>query len=158
MAHWTEDLHDLGEKITDEIAKANKKLEKSGGELSAGDIEYIDKLTHALKSIKTTLAMEEYEDDYSNMYGGNSYARGGNRGGGRSSNRSGNSYEGGNSYARGRRGNVRRDSMGRYSRDGYSYDDAMDEMASSIREGMHDMPEELKRDAQRFLKKLEQEM
>lgn len=147
MAHWTEDLHELCEKITDEIAKANKKLKNAGGDLTAGDIEYIDKLTHALKSIKTTLAMEEYDDDYSGnspYMRNNSYARSdGNR-------------TGGNSYARGRRGNVRRDSMGRYSREGgYSYDEAMDEMAAAIREGMPDMPEELKRDAQRFLNKLE---
>lgn len=149
MAHWTEDLHKLCESVTDELAKTNKKIEKAGGELSPGDIEYVDKLTHALKSIKTTLAMEEYDDNYSNERGG-SYARGGNRGGG--------SYEGG-SYARGRGRNARRDSMGRYSSEyGYSRDEAVEEMAMSIREGMSDMPEELKADARRFLKKLEQEM
>jgi len=155
MAHWTEDLHKLCESVTDEIAKANKKLEKSGGEMSAGDVEYIDKLTHALKSIKTTLAMAEYDDEYSNTYGGgNSYARGNNRGGGMSNR--GNNYEG-SSYARGRGRNARRDSMGRYSSEyGYSRDDAMEEMADAIREGMDDMPELLKKDAQRFLNKLEQ--
>lgn len=147
MAHWTQDLEELCEKIMEEISEANKKLEKSGGMLTAGDVETLDKLTHTLKSIKTTLAMAEYDDS------NDSYARGrsnrSNRGG---SNRGG-SYEGG-SYARGR--NARRDSRGRYSREGgYSRDEAVDEIAEVIRDGMEDMPEELKKDAQRFLNKLE---
>lgn len=150
MAHWTQDLEELCEKITDELAEANKKLDKGDGKMTAGDVEYIDKLTHTLKSIKTTLAMAEYDDDYSHDYmGGSSYARGDNRGGNRSNR--------GGSYARGNgRRNPRRDSMGRYSREGgYSRDEAVDEMADAIREGMSDMPEELKKDAQRFLNKLE---
>ena len=132
MAHWTDDLEDLCEVITDEIAKANKKLEQGGGELSAGDIEYIDKLTHALKSIKTTLAMSDYsEENYSN----------------------------GGSYARGRGSNVRRDSMGRYSRQGgYSGDEDIEEMANNIRQSMQQMSPELKREAHKFLRKLEQDM
>ena len=84
MAEWTKELHELCEMITDEITDANKKLEKNGGKLTAGDLDYIDKLTHTLKSVKTILAMEEYPDE---------------------------EYSG----ARGRK----RDSMGRYSRDGY---------------------------------------
>lgn len=137
MAHWIEELEDLCEKVTDEISDANKKLRTGDGKLTAGDVEYLDKLTHMLKSIKTVVAMGEYDDEYSNNY------RGGNR-----SNRGG-SY-GDMSYARGRGRNARRDSMGRYSRD-----EAVDEMAEAIREGMHEMPEELKKDAQRFLNKLE---
>ena len=65
MAHWTEDLEDICDKVTEELADAKKKLDKNGGKMSAGDIDYIDKLTHTLKSIKTTLAMDEYSDDYS---------------------------------------------------------------------------------------------
>lgn len=149
MAHWTEDLHELCEKITDEIAKANKKLKNAGGDMTAGDIEYIDKLTHALKSIKSVLMAEEYGNEYSGNYPyymRNTYAR----------NDGTRTNTSGNSYARGRRDNVRRDSMGRYSREGgYSYDEAMDEMATAIREGMSEMPEELKRDAQRLLNKIE---
>lgn len=76
MAKWTEELHELCEKITDEITDANKKLEKNGGKMTAGDLDYIDKLTHALKSIKTTIAMEEYDDDdYSGARGRGTYAR-----------------------------------------------------------------------------------
>lgn len=110
-----EQLHELCESVMREVEKTNEKLRIAGGELSAGDMEYLDKLTHTLKSLKTTIAMMEAEDDgYSSEYGysQNYYAQGGNRGrggnrGGRMSNRS---YTG--SYAR-----QRRDSMGRYSRD-----------------------------------------
>lgn len=52
---------------------------------------------------------------------------------------------------------AKRDSMGRYSSEyGYSRDEAIDDMAEDIRAAMPTMPEELKRDAQRFLSKLEQ--
>lgn len=101
MAHWTEDLHDLCEKVSDEISEANKKLDKSGGKMTAGDLDYIDKLTHTLKSIKTTLAMEEYDDEYSGNYSG----------------------------ARGRGRNARRDSMGRYSNDGRMMQDGRYDMS-----------------------------
>lgn len=125
---WKDDLEELCEKITEEISEANKKLEKTGGKMTAGDLEYIDKLTHALKSIKTTLAMAEYDDDYSNEYSG---ARNG----------------------RGRGSNARRDSMGRYSNDirysnadgyggRYSRDDARHEMMEHLRELEMSAPDE----------------
>lgn len=159
MHEHLEELYDLCETVNREIKEANEKIRKAGGKITAGDVDYVDKLTHTLKSIKTTIAMIEHEDDneYSNDYrGGMSYARGGNRGGGRSYNRGG-SYEGGSSYARGRRGNVRRDSMGRYSRDGgYSYDDAKEDMMSELREIMQDAPDdETKKEFKRFMSKLE---
>jgi hypothetical protein len=148
MADWTKDMHGICEKLTEEISEMNKKMDKNGGKMSAGDLEALDKLTHALKSVKTTLAMEEYDDERSGDYMGGSYERGGNRGG---------SYERGGSYARGRGRYAKRDSMGRYSSEyGYSRDEAMDDMAEDIRAAMPTMPEELKRDAQRFLSKLEQ--
>lgn len=110
MHEKIEQLHDLCESVMREVEKTNEKLRMAGGELSAGDMEYLDKLTHTLKSLKTTIAMMEAEDDgYSSDYG-YTYAQGGNRG--RGGNRGGRmrSYTG--SYAR-----QRRDSMGRYSRD-----------------------------------------
>lgn len=105
MHEKIEQLHELCESVMREVEKTNEKLRMAGGELSAGDMEYLDKLTHTLKSLKTTIAMMEAEDDgYSSDYG-YTYARmGGNRGG------RGRSYNAG-SYAR-----QRRDSMGRYSR------------------------------------------
>lgn len=136
MNDKTETLYNLCEVIERELDDCNEKIRKAGGKLSAGDIDYLDKLTHAMKSIKTTLAMMEAEDGYSNRGG---YSRD-------------NSYY--NSYA-GRR-NARRDSMGRYSRNGgYSYADSMDSMLDEMRGMMADMPEEKRREVQRFLDKME---
>ena len=129
MHELYEDLEEMCEVLADELSKTNDKLEKSGGQISAGDIEYIDKLTHAIKSIKATKAMMESDSDHS-------YARG--RG----------------SYARGR--NARRDSMGRYSREqGYSM--ANDGMIMELRELMQDAPDERTRmEFQKFIRKIEQ--
>lgn len=91
-------LYSVCERLSDELSEANRRIEKSD-KLNASDVDYIDKLTHALKSIKTVIAMEEaYDDEYSRGYHGNSY------------------YDGG-SYARGKPNMVRRDYMGKYSRD-----------------------------------------
>lgn len=59
----------------------------SKGELSTGELDIVDKLTHSIKSLETIIAMNDYSCD--------------------------NKYYTGNSYAR----NRKRDSMGRYSRD-----------------------------------------
>ena len=149
MHELYEDLEEICETLADELSKTNEKLRKAGGELSAGDLDYVDKLTHALKSVKTTKAMMEAEDDGYSGYDGNSYARGGNRGG----NRGGQNRM---SYARGRGRNARRDSMGRYSREGgYSMDN--DEMIMELRELMEDAPDEKTRmEFDRFIKKMEQ--
>jgi hypothetical protein len=152
-------LYALCEALFEELEDYKKKIEKSDG-MSAGDLEAVDKLSHALKSIKTTVAMMESqeEDGYSGHYmpywGGMAYAQGDNRGG--SSNARGgnpNTRGGGNSNARGRGGNVRRDSMGRYSgNDGYSY---TDEFESAIHEAMSVAPDERMREK---LKRIMDEM
>lgn len=117
---YLDTLYDVCEALMRELDKANDKMKKGGDNLTAGDLEYLDKITHAIKSVKTTIAMEEssYDD-------GGSYD-------------SGRSYRGGSSYARGRGRNARRDSMGRYSRDGRSYgysrDDAKEELMEHLRE------------------------
>ena len=68
------ELNELKGTIYNEIVEANKEIKKAGGDLNSGDIEMIDKLTHAMKSLVTTCAMLEAEDDgYSGNYGG--YAR-----------------------------------------------------------------------------------
>lgn len=145
-----ETLYDLCDVISDEIEDANTKIRSAGGKLTAGDVDYIDKLTHALKSIKTTIAMMESEDEYSNDdgMGGSmrSYARGGNRGGG--------SYRGGmgGSYARGRGRNAKRDAMGRYSSRGYSRADSVKQM---LEDAMESAESEREREA---IRKAMQEM
>lgn len=138
--HNIEDLHELCETISREIGDANEKIRKAGGKLSGEDLTYLDKLTHTLKSLKTTIAMVEAEDGgesgrympgmYRNSYGmDDSYNRGG-------------------SYRRGR------DSMGRYtSRRGYSYDDGMIEELRSLMESAPD--ERTKSEFRQFIAKME---
>ena len=158
--HLTE-LYDLCEVVNRAIKDANEKIRNAGGKLTAGDVEYVDKLTHTLKSIKTTIAMIESEDDYSETgygYDGMSYARG--RGRGYSRNNSyGDPYGddmNNNSYARGRGRYAKRDSMGRYSSNGYSRADAKEDMMNDLREIMQDAPDErTKQEFQRFMSKLE---
>ncbi len=140
-------LYDICEVISGELEDANDKIRKAGDKLTAGDVDYIDKLTHTLKSLKTTIAMVESEggsyDD--GMGGGMSYE---NRGGGRGGR--GSSYAEGGSYARGGRGggrgrNARRDSMGRYSRaGGYSRAEGVKEM---LRDAMNEAETEREREA-----------
>ena len=135
--HNTEDLHELCETLSREIGEANDKIRTAGGKLTAGDLEYIDKLTHALKSVKTTIAMMEAEDDGESgryMPGYGMYR---------------NSYNGGNSYRRSR------DSMGRYTsrRGGYSYDDGMIEELRSLMENAPD--ERTKSEFRQFIAKME---
>lgn len=89
------DLHELCETLSEELADANEKIRAAGGKLSGSDLDYVDKLTHALKSIKTTMAMMESEGSYDGNMSGHYYPM--YRG----------SYSRG-SYARGR------DSRGRY--------------------------------------------
>lgn len=119
-------LYDLCGYISDEIEDANDKIRQAGGKLSAGDIDYIDKLTHALKSIKTTIAMVEAEDG--SYDDGMSYERG-NRGG---SMRGGSYARGG--MGRGRGTNAKRDSMGRYSSRGYSRAEGVKQMLEDAME------------------------
>lgn len=144
MANWENTLEELCEKVTMELNEANKKLEMSGGQLTAGDVEYIDKLTHTLKSIKTVLAMSEYSEE-----GGQS-----NRSG-RSYNSYRGSYEGGmsrDSYARGR--NARRDSRGRYSSE---YSRGREEMTEQLYELMEQAPDDkTRKEFERFIQKMEQ--
>ena len=132
-------LHKLCEALFEELSDYSRKIEKSDG-MSAGDLETIDKLSHALKSIKTTIAMMEADEEDGNSY------RGGN------SNRYmpwyGTSYEGGrgrgmSSARRGRANNP----MGRnqYSReDGYSY--AEEEFEMALRDAMNAAPDDRMRE------------
>ncbi len=119
-------LHELCGALFEQLQPVSDKISKGG--MSNGDLEAVDKITHAIKSIKTTVAMMEADDGYSEAYMPRmSYE-------GRSYN-DGRSYEG-RSYARGRQ---RRDSMGRYSKDGYSYD------TEELRDMLRDLPEHERR-------------
>ena len=155
-------LYQLCETIDRELKDANEKIRASGGKLSAGDVDYIDKLTHTLKSIKTTIAMMEAEEDgdgysqwYMPRYGGMSYqgGSGGNRGGNSRRGGRGMSYQGGNSYARGRNNNPT--GRNQYSREGgYSYADSMEEILEDMREMIGSLPEDKRRKAERLIDEL----
>ena len=139
------DLYELCDTITTEIADANEKIRAAGGKLSSGDLDYIDKLTHTLKSIKGVEHMEDSGYSERGSYRGYSREAGMMRDGG---SYRGGSYRGG-SYARGRGSNARRDSMGRYSSDGG--------MVEELHELLEDAPNEaVKRDIQRLIDKMEQ--
>lgn len=148
------ELYELKDKLLQELEEYGTK------ELSAGTLDVVDKLSHAVKNLCKIIEMKEDEEEYSGDMmggmGGTSYARGGNRGGSRGGSYRG-SYEGrGGSYARGRGSNAKRDSMGRYSSErGYSRDGM--EMADQLRDLMEDAPDEaIRKDIERLLRKVEQ--
>lgn len=115
--HYMMDLKDLLCAELEEYAEKGKK----SGKMSAADLDGIHKLTDTVKNILKINALEEeggYSEDTDFMGEGRMYGTSYDDGmGGNYSRRGGSSYEGGSSYARGRR-NARRDSRGRYSRDG----------------------------------------
>ena len=140
-----EDLEELCETVGQKITEANDKIRMSNGDITGGDIDYIDKLTHTMKSIKTTMAMMEGEDGYSGY---------GNAGGTMGGNMNGNSGRYMPYYYSGARGR-KRDSMGRYSRGRgrYSGDDGMIEQ---LRELMEEAPDDRTRqEFQKFISKME---
>lgn len=157
MDNMVKDLTELCETIGRAIGTANGKIRDAGGKVSNADMEYVDRLTHSLKSIKATIAMIEAEDDdgddeYSERYSrdGGSYRRGYSREG--SSYRRGYSRDGGSydsrSYARGR------GRYSSYSRDGYSRDGGLVE---ELRELMEQAPDaETRQEMQRLVQKMEQ--
>lgn len=145
MHELIDELYELCETVEADLKKTNEKLRMAGGELSGSDLEYVDKLTHTLKSIKTTMAMIEAEEDgyserggSSREGGGGSYRGGGSRGGsyrGGSSRRGGSYQGGGSSYAQ------RRNSMGQFTREGGSSRDS-GEFREMLEEAMESAPNE----------------
>ena len=113
-------MHDLKDLLCAELKDYAEKGKRSG-ELSKADVEVIDTVLNSVKNIykidKYKEEMEGYSEDGHYMGEGRIYG---------TSYESGYSERGGSSYARGRGRYARRDSMGRYSRDGgMSYDDDM---------------------------------
>ena len=140
--HYMHDLKDLLCAELEDFAEKGKKA----GKMSMGDVEVIHKLTDTVKNILKIDMLEEetgYSKDGHYMGEGRIY---------------------GTSYARGRT-RAKRDSMGRYSRDGgrYSYDDDMsyarspgyrggysrDEGKSYMMEQLQDMMNEAEKPAER---------
>lgn len=147
-------MHKLYEYVCDELKDLEKKAEK--GNLSLQEIQYADTLAHLKKNLmKADEMMEDEFGEYSMAYYPmTSYAEEGGNKGGYMSRRGGNSY---NSYARGRGRNARRDSMGRYSREGgYSYaEEDMNEIISDMRGIMSKLPAEKQREVRAFIESME---
>lgn len=126
-------MEELKDMLCDELDKIASK-----GELTAGSLDTVQKLTHSLKSIETIMAMEGYGDSYDNMGYGRNYMRGGVN-----QNRSG-------------RG---RDGMGRYTRSNrsrrmYSGDDDIEQRITEL---MNEVDEPQVRQAlQKALDKMEE--
>jgi len=119
-------MHELLRYIDDNLKEYENKVAR-GGELNRSDVECIKDLAKTKMAILTNEAMEDPDYGYSRE----GYSREGDMRGGYSDR--GRMYYGDNSYA-GRRGNVKRDSMGRYSRRGYSYADAKEDMIAELKE------------------------
>lgn len=109
--------------------------------MTPSKVDAIYKLASAVKNLEKIMRAKE-DDGYS----GGSYGsyRGSYDGG---------SYNEGGSYARGRR-NAPRDSMGRYSGDGYS---RHGNMAEELRNLMETAPDSIRRDMEKLLEKVERQ-
>ncbi|MBO7662894.1 MAG: hypothetical protein J6U01_05945 [Clostridia bacterium] len=124
------ELGEMKETIANEIAEANQRIRQSGGDLNAGDVEIIDKLAHSMKSLVSTCAMLEAEEEDDGGYSGRFYYRDGRGGYSRRERRNGYS---------GNYGGYSRENRGRYSRDdGYSREGMMDH----FRQMMDEAPDE----------------
>ena len=149
MENYLNDLREMCETLGRALKEANEKIRNGGGKLSTSDLDYVNKLSHSIKSVKATIAMVEGEMDdggsYDDGYRGRSY-RGSYRG----------SYDDG-SYGRGRGPYAYRDNMGRYashnSRDGYSMHG---NMVDELRMLMNDAPDDQTRqEMQNLIRKME---
>lgn len=132
------ELYELKEKLMNTLEDYSKK------DMTANNLEVVDKLTHTIKNLCKIIEDAE-ESEYSEM--GGSYARGGRysreRMGGRYS-RYGMAYADG----RGRGTQANRDSMGRYSSD--------DGIINELREMAHDAPDSKTRmDIENLIRKME---
>lgn len=124
-------IYELKDKLCDELEEYGEK------KLDAGTLDVVDKLAHTIKNLDKIIESYEEEQGYSrDMYDGMVYEDHGRGMEGRS-------------YARGRTGNVRRDSMGRYSRDNKM-------MVHELRELMEEAPDErTKMEFKKFIEKME---
>ena len=120
-------MHKLREMLMEELRNFETEAKKKG-ELPAGTLEVIHKLTDTIKNLDK---IEMYEEFSGESYEGDSYAQGGrgnNRGGNRGGNRGysrADDMDSMESFARRRRG-------GRRSSNGYSYDDGREDMMEQL--------------------------
>lgn len=145
-------LYTLCEIVSRKLEECAQGMDNNGN-MTTTEIDVLDKLTHTLKSIKATIAMMEAEEEEGGM-SERSYARRSNRRSRNGGSYEGGSYDGGSYEGGGMSGRRRRDSMGRFSRR-YSGADGMDELLDEMRGMMMEMPDEKRREAQKFIQKME---
>lgn len=138
------------EKLTQIIDKEIGHIVNNGGFRDGTQVHQVYEMIDIAKDAMCILDMEEGGSSYAEDGMGGSSMRGGSYRG---------SYDGG-SYARGRRG-ARRDSMGRYSRDGGSYrmggySRADEEITRNLEKLMEQAPnEEAKEGYRRLLEQMD---
>ena len=138
-------MHDLKDLLCAELEDYAEKGKKSG-KMSMGDLDSIHKLTDTVKNI-LKIDMLEGETGYSED--------GAYMGEGRIYGTSYDGYDRGTSYSRGRGRYAKRDSMGRYSRDGrgmrdgYSRDDGKAYMMEQLEDMMEDAEKPAEKEALR---------
>ena len=142
------ELYDMKETVGHKIAQANKKIKANGGDIANDDVDIVDKLSHSIKSLVTTCAMleaEEDDDGYSGRYAP--------------------AYNPGVTYARDRRDNYSRDGSGthggysrnRYSRENRNGYSRTGDMMEQLRQMMDEAPDETTRmEIRKLMDKMEQ--
>jgi hypothetical protein len=141
-------MHELKDMLCKEIDKIAKK-----GELTAGSLETVHKLTDTVKNIDKIMMLEEDEGYSERGDSRGRYSREGGMGGGYARNGGnwnaqgsyGNSYDDGNSYAR--RGE-------HYVRGHYSRDDGKDKMLHELGEMMEGADHEQRRILERAMQEI----
>ena len=139
------ELYEAKETVGNEIGDLNKKIRNNGGKITGADVDMLDKLTHSMKSLATTCAMLEAEEEgYSGHYMPMPYGYSRN---GNGYSRNGNGYSGnGGGYSR---------RYSRESRDGYGYSGAGD-MTERLRQMMDEAPDDLtRREIQKLMERME---
>lgn len=140
-------LYEICEALDKELREAAQKVR---GGMKTSDLDEIDKLTHALKSVKTTIAMMEAEGEdegysgswYRPMY----YYDGG------MSQRGSYADEGMSNRGYSRRGRGR-DSMGRFTR-GRSYADGSEQVVEEMRGMLDQLPDDKRRELEQVLNRM----
>lgn len=144
------ELYDMKETVGHKIAQANKKIKANGGDIANDDVDIVDKLSHSIKSLVTTCAMLEAEEDggYSERYApmwnpGISYGHMGRE------TRENYSRDGG-----GNNGGYSRNRYSRENRNGYS---RTGDMMDQLRQMMDEAPDETTRmEIRKLMDKMEQ--
>ena len=145
------ELYDMKETVGHKIAQANKKIKANGGDIANDDVDIVDKLSHSIKSLVTTCAMLEAEEnggEYSERYApmwnpGISYGHMGRE------TRENYSRDGG-----GNNGGYSRNRYSRENRNGYS---RTGDMMDQLRQMMDEAPDETTRmEIRKLMDKMDQ--